>query len=110
VTTTSQESAGTESVAQSTLVGALFDAWYELDVVLAGLTPVEMIEPWGGGSAFAWTYGHIANSIDAWVNVRFQGRAPHPVIGDRDLRFGGSGRATDWSAIRRGVAEVRATA
>ncbi len=90
------------------LVGSFFDAWDALDLVLKGMTPAEMIEPWGGGSAFAWTHGHVANSIDAWLNVRFQGLAPHPVIGDQNLRFGGSGRADDWPAIARGVAEVRA--
>ena len=95
---------------RSALVGALFDAWDESDLVLDGVTGEEVIEPWGGGSAFAWTYGHVANSIDAWLNVRFQGLAPHPVIGDRDFRFGGSGRATDWEAIRQGVAEVREAA
>lgn len=110
MTTATQESAETEPIVRSTLIGALFDAWGELDLVLAGVTPVEMSEPWGGGSAFAWTYGHVANSIDAWVNVRFQRLAPHPVIGNRDLRFGGSGRAADWSAIHHGVAEIRATA
>lgn len=110
VTTTTQGSAEVESVARGALVGALFDAWDELDLVLDGVTPAEMTEPWGGGSAFAWTYGHVANSIDAWLNVRFQGRTPHSVIGALDLRFGGSGRATDWPTIRRGVAEVRATA
>ncbi len=95
---------------RSALVGALLDAWEDLDQTLAGVAPGDMIEPWGGGSAFAWTYGHVANSVDAWLNVRFQGLVPHPVIGDRDLRFGGSGRATDWPAIRRGVAEVREVA
>lgn len=99
---------GEAMAVRSALVGALFDAWDELDAVLDGVSAGDMIEPWGGGSAFAWTYGHVANAIDAWLNVRFQGLAPHPVIGDGDLRFGGSGRATDWAAIRRGVAEVRA--
>lgn len=94
-------------MARSALIGALFDAWDGIDLVLTGVTPTEMLEPWGGGSAFAWTYGHVANSIDAWLNVRFQGSAPHPIIGDPDLRFGGSGRAADWPAIWQGVAEVR---
>ena len=110
MTTTMQKNAEAESVVRSTLVGALFDAWDDLDLVLMGLTAAELIEPWGGGSAFAWTYGHVANSTDSWTNVRFQRRAPHPIIGDYHLRFGGDGRATDWAAIRRGVAEVRATA
>lgn len=92
------------------LVGALFDAWDEVDLVLAGVAPAEMVEPWGGGSAFAWTYGHVANSVDAWLDVRFQGLAPHPVIGDLDLRFGGSGRVDDWATIARGATEVREAA
>ena len=106
------EAAGREVVGDgvatgSMLVGALFDAWDEFDLTLAGVTPEDMLAPWGGGSAFAWTYGHVANSFDAWLNVRFQGLAPHPIIGDRALGFGGSGQAADWPAIHRGVAEVR---
>ncbi len=95
---------------RSMTVGQLFDAWDVLDAVIAGLSPSELCEPWDGGSAFAWTYGHVANSIDAWINVRFAGHAPHPVIGVADLRFGGSGRANDWPAIEAGVREVRARA
>ena len=109
-TTITQGGAEAGSVVRSALIGALFDAWDDLDLVLAGLTSAEMIEPWGGGSAFAWTYGHVANSTDSWTNVRFQDRAPHPIIGAHHLRFGGDGRATDWAAIRQGVAEVRAAA
>jgi hypothetical protein len=96
------------AIARSALIGALFDAWHELDLALAGVPTAEMIAPWGGGSCFAWTYGHVANLIDAWLNVRFQRHAPHPIIGDPNLRFGGSGRVDDWAAIERGVAEVRA--
>ena len=107
VTTSGQ---GDDPKVRSALVGALFDARDEIDLVLDGVTADEMLEPWGGGSAFTWTYGHVANSIDAWLNVRFQGLAPHPVIGDLDLRFGGSGRAKDWQAILQGAAEVREAA
>jgi hypothetical protein len=92
------------------LVGALFDAWDELDWALSELPSEDLLEPWEGGSAFAWTYGHVANSFDAWINVRFQGLQPHPVIGDHNLRFGASGRVPDWLAIHRGVQEVRETA
>ncbi len=110
LTTTMQENVNADLIVQSSLVGALFDAWDDLDLVLAGLTSAEMIEPWGGGSALAWTYGHVANSTDSWTNVGFQRRTPHPVIGDHNLRFGGDGRATDWSAIQQGVTEVRESA
>lgn len=92
--------------AKSALVGALFDAWAELELVLSDLSAAEMIEPWFGGSAFAWTYGYVANNVDAWLNVRFQGRSPHPLIGEQHFQFGGDGRAADWSAIKVGVAEV----
>ena len=96
----------TDDWAGSALVGALFDAWAEFDLVLGGVAAEAMVEPWFGGSAFAWTYAHVANSVDAWLNVRFQQRAPHPVIGDQHFRFGGDGRATDRPAIAAGVPEV----
>lgn len=107
MTTVESESSAPAALARCALVGALFDAWYDLDLTLTGLTAAEMIEPWGGGSAFAWTYGHVANSVDAWINVRFQRLAPHPIIGDQQMRFGGTGRATDWPTIQQGVADVR---
>jgi hypothetical protein len=99
----------TEAPASMT-VGLLFGAWDELDWLLAGLTPAELLEPWDGGSAFAWTYGHTANSVDAWINVRFAQHPAHPAIGAPNLRFGGSGRVDDWPAIEGGVREVRARA
>lgn len=94
----------------SMLVGALFDAWDDLDQTLLGVTPEDMLVRWDGGSAFAWTYGHVTNMVEAWLNVRFQGLAPHPVIADPNLRIGGSGAVDNWSAIQRGVREVRETA
>ncbi|HEY8599863.1 MAG TPA: hypothetical protein VIL85_15610, partial [Thermomicrobiales bacterium] len=81
---------------KSALVGALFDAWAEFDLVLSALTAVEMIEPWFGGSAFGWTYAHVTNNVDAWLNVRFQQFAPHPLIGGQNFRFGGDGCIADW--------------
>ena len=90
----------------SALVGALFDAWAELDLVISTLSAIDMVEPWFDGSAFAWTYAHVANNVDAWLNGRFQRCAPHPLIGEQHFRLGGDGRATDWPAIAAGVAEV----
>ena len=104
--TSETESAHVDATVNCALVGALFDAWAELELVIAGLSAAAMVEPWFGGSAFGWTCGHVANSVDAWLNVRFQGRSPHPIIGTQHLRFGGDGRVADWPEIARGVAGV----
>ncbi|MPZ15012.1 MAG: hypothetical protein GEU73_11415 [Chloroflexi bacterium] len=57
-----------------------------------------------------WTLAHVTNTIDAWINVRFQGRAPHALISQERFRIGGTGLAEDWSVIQHGVAEVREAA
>ena len=89
------------------LVGLLFEAWKDMDRVLAGLDSEEVARPLDGGSSFAWTAGHVANQVDAWINARFQGRAAHELIGQARFRVGGTGAADDWQAIRAGVQEVR---
>ncbi len=48
--------------------------------------------------------------VDAWLNVRFQGLPPHPVIGQALFRVGGSGAADDWPSILDGLREVQAAA
>ena len=97
-------------MATTKTVRRLYAAWRDTDEVLAGLTPEEAVTPVGRGSSFAWTLGHLSNSVDSWINVRFQGLAPHQVIGGRDLRIGGSGNVADWPAIQIGVREVRDSA
>ena len=97
-------------MANSKLVGLLFESWNDMDRVVDGLTPTDALEPFDGGSSFAWTFAHAANGIDAWVNVRSQGRQPHPLIGERRYRFGGTGRAEEWESIQAAVREVRDTA
>ncbi len=94
----------------SKLVGLLFEAWKDIDRVLADLDPEEAVRPLDGGSSFAWTAAHVANQVDAWVNVRFQRRAPHELIGESRFRVGGTGAADDWQAIEAGVQEVRGAA
>jgi len=89
------------------LVGALFGVWDFLDWVVAGVSSEDMLELWDGGSSFAWTYGHLTNMVDAWLNVRFQALPPHPLISDANFRIGGNGRTSDWPAIQREVAIVR---
>ncbi len=94
-------------MAASTTVGLLFDAWKDFDRVLAGLTTIELVRPADGGSAFAWTLAHVTQVMDRWLNVRFQHRAAHPLIGQERFRMAGSGRADDWAAIQAGVGDVR---
>lgn len=93
----------------SKLVGLVFDAWSDLDRALAGLDPGDAVRA-EDGSSFAWTAAHVANQLDAWVNVRFLNREPHPLIGQMHFRAGGTGEAEDWPAVQTAVAQVRAAA
>lgn len=95
---------------RSKTVGLLFEAWNDMDRVLANLTVEDAVQQWGGGSSFAWTLGHVTENMDAWINVRFQGLPPHPLIGSDRFRYGGSGEARDWREIREGVDQVRRSA
>jgi len=96
-------------MANSKLVGLLFEAWNDLDRALAGLDDAQAMRA-ADGSSFAWTAAHVANQVDAWINVRFAGRPPHALIGETRFRVGGSGAAEDWPGIRAAVAEVRQAA
>jgi uncharacterized damage-inducible protein DinB len=95
---------------RSRLVGLLFDAWADLDRVVDGLTPEVAVEALDGGSSFAWSVAHLANHVDTWINVRFQGAAPHSYISKREFRFGGTGAADDWGAVRDGERAVHESA
>ena len=97
-------------MARSHTVGLVFAAWRDMDDVLAGVTAAGAAARPDGGSSFAWTLAHVTNQLDAWINVRFQRRAPHSLVGADRFRMGGSGAAEDWPALRAGVAEVRAAA
>ncbi len=92
---------------QSKLVGLLFEAWKDTDRVLADLDPEEAVRPLDEGSSIAWTAAHVANQVDAWINVQFQRRAAHELIGQDRFRAGGTGTADNWQAIQAGVQEVR---
>lgn len=91
------------------LAALLFDTWDDLDRVYEGLSPEDALRS-DAGSSFAWTYAHLANTIDAWLNVRFQKLDSHPLIGQQRFRFGGSGEAGVWREVRHAVAEVHASA
>ena len=84
----------------------LFDAWDDLDRVYAGLSAEDAVQR-ADGSAFAWTLAHTTNQLDTWINVRFQGIEPHPLLGQERFRFGGTGEAEEWDDILAAVADVR---
>lgn len=89
------------------LGGFLLDAFEDLDVVVSGLTAEQLVGLPIDGSRFAWTYAHVANQLDGWINVRFRGAAPDPVI-TSDYGMGGSGvPAHSWSEIEQAVQRVR---
>lgn len=94
-------------MARSKTIGLVFEAWSDLDRVVANVGDDDMLTQMDGGSAFAWTIGHVTNMVDAWINVRFQNRAPHPLIAHSRFRMGETGAAEDWPAIKAGVREVR---
>ena len=92
------------------LILLMYESWAQLDRSMGGLTPEEMTTRYNGGSSVAWTFGHVTNMVDSWINVRFQGLSPHPVISQVDFRTGGSGEAKDWPTISAAVSEVRGAA
>src|SRR5687768_4098565 len=94
-------------MARSKLVGFVFEAWADIDRVTAGLINTQAVVSLDGGSTFAWTYGHVANQLDAWINVRFTYRTSHPVIGRPHFRMGADGVVNDWSTVHGAVGEVR---
>lgn len=92
------------------LIPLMYQSWADLDAAVAGLEPLEGTERFAGASSIAWTVGHVTNMVDSWLNVRFQGLRPHPLISDDDFRSGGSGAANEWTPVLDGVREVRASA
>jgi hypothetical protein len=78
--------------------------------VLDGLNETEATLPIHGSSSFAWTLAHVTNQVDAGINVQFQKKDRHKLIGQKRFRFGGTGEANEWGTIKSGVEEVRTTA
>ena len=87
--------------------GLLFSAWTDLDEAVADVTPEDMLRRIDGGSSFAWTLAHVSHAVDSWINARFQGLPPQPLVHELRFRVGGDGQAEDWEAIQAAVAEVR---
>ena len=94
-------------MAKSKLVGLLFDSWTDMDRVVAGLNAKDALENIDGGSSIAWTFAHMANGVDSWVNVLFQEQTPQSVLGQHRYRTGGSGRTDEWESIQVAAQQVR---
>jgi DinB superfamily len=97
-------------VVRSTLVGLVFGAWEDLDRALAGVDSEAAARQVDGGSSFAWTLAHLGNQVDGWLNVRYFGQPPHPLLAQERWRTGGTGQASEWPAIQAATEEVRAAA
>ena len=89
------------------LILFMYQSWANLDGAIEGLSSEETTARYDRFSSIAWTVGHVTHMVDSWVNMRFQGLPPHPVISDPMFRTGGSGDAKDWPVILAGVKEVR---
>lgn len=48
--------------------------------------------------------------MDSWINVRFAGQAPQPVVSDPAFHTGASGDAPRWDVVLAAAREVRAGA
>ena len=62
------------------LVLLTYESWADLYRAIEGLTAEEATTRSHGSSTVAWTLGHVTHMVDSWINVRFQGQTPHPVI------------------------------
>ena len=88
--------------------GLLFEAWTDLDRVTDGLDTPTATRLLDGGSSIAWVTAHVTAHLDTWVNVRFAGLSPHPVINDGRFRLNGGGiLESEWQLIQSSVKEVR---
>jgi SAM-dependent methyltransferase len=102
---------GDPLMASRATVGLLTAAWSDLDRLLSHVADdIAMSQPGAGRASVAWTVAHLANQVDGWINVRFGGVAPHPLLSDRHWRMGSDGSAEDWSSILTAASEVRAAA
>ena len=94
-------------MATDPLILLIYRSWADIDRAVEGLTAEEATARYEGGSSIAWTFGHLACMLDSWINSRFQGLSPHPVISRPAFRSGGSGEVDDWPAVQAAVREVR---
>jgi hypothetical protein len=89
------------------LVELLYQAWADLDHAIEGLSAADAEARHHGLSRVAWTVGHVGQEVDSWFNVRFAGRAPHPLLSGPMFRTGANGKAPPWHEVLAAVSEVR---
>lgn len=94
-------------MASDKLILLMYRSWADIDKAVDGLSPEEASARRAGGSSIAWTFGHVAQMLDSWMNANFQGLPRHSIMGQPTFRSGGTGEAEDWPAIQTGVQEVR---
>jgi hypothetical protein len=94
-------------MAMSAVAGMVLEAWNDLDRATAGLSAEDASRRIGTASPISWSIAHCANQIDSYVNVLFQGREPHPFLGQEGFRFGAAGDPAAWEQVQAAVAEVR---
>jgi uncharacterized damage-inducible protein DinB len=94
-------------MATDKLILLMYRAWADIDKAVDGLSPDKATARRDGGSSIAWTFGHVAQMLDSWINANFQGLPRHSIMGQATFRSGGTGEAKDWPAIQAGVQEVR---
>ena len=92
------------------LASLVIEAWNDLDRATAGLSSEDATRRIGTASPIGWTVAHCTHMVDSWLNVRFQGRAPHALLIGDALRKGAAGDALDWDAVQSAVRGVRETA
>jgi hypothetical protein len=97
-------------MAATAVAGMVLEAWDDLDRVTAGLTESDAVRRIGSASPISWSVAHLANQLDSWVNVLFQGREPHPFIGQEAFRYGAAGEPAPWAQVQEVVSEVRQVA
>ena len=89
------------------LVDLLFQSWADLDLSVAGLTDDEAAIRFRGCNKIAWSVGHVTQQIESWINRRFLGLPPHPLISQPIFHTGASGEAPNFFYIQTAVAEIR---
>ena len=98
------------SRADQQVIQVTYQSWADLDRAIAGLDEAQATAREGGLSSIAWTVGHLTQMVDSWLNVRFQGLPPQPLLTGPAFAMGSSGEVEGWPAIIEALASVQGSA